>query len=511
MAYSPTLMSKPTPAQRDSENFNSLPFDAVLEQPAYLTNLTQLLDEKDDTKALQYCIEHFVDKSKLTSAKTVRNALLRLVADLDEQINEQVNHIIHHPRLQKLEASWRGLWLLVKQAEGYRSIKIKVLDMRWTEVVKDISKAMEFDQSQLFQKIYSDEYGTPGGEPYGAIIGDYEISHRISKEHPTDDISTLAGIAQIAAASFSPFIAAAASDLFGMDDFSGLGQPIDYEKIFTQTEYIKWNTLRKSADTRFVGLALPKILMRRPYQTTMGSYKGINFYEKSSANGENNLWGNACYAFGCILIREFADIGWFGHIRGAPRNQLSGGVFKELAVDSHATDANDIAFKPTTNVIITDAIEKNISELGFIPLCQGYLSPYTTFYNNQSIHKPKKYNNLDVNTNAKISSMLQHVLCGARISHFIKLMVRDKVGSFISADKCEDYIRQWLMKYTTGSEDLDWQEQAKYPLKEGYVRVKEHPNKPGHYLCVIHIQPHYQLDQMVSELELVTELASFRK
>ncbi len=239
-----------------------------------------------------------------------------------------------------------------------------------------------------------------------------------------------------------------------MKAFSAIGATLfDFETIFTQAEYIKWNALRKSPDTRFIGLALPKILMRRPYQTTMGSYKGINFYEKSARNGENNLWGNACYAFGCILIREFADIGWFGHIRGAPRNQLSGGIFKELAVDSHATDANDVAMKPTTNVIITDAIEKNISELGFIPLCQGYLSPYTTFYNNQSIHKPKKYNTLDANTNAKISSMLQHILCGARVSHFIKLMVRDKVGSFISADQCEDYIRQWLMKYTTGSED----------------------------------------------------------
>jgi type VI secretion system protein ImpD len=486
-------------------------FESVLEKQAYITDLTQIVDEKDDTKALQYCLENVIDKSKLTSAKAARNALLRVVADIDEQINDQLNHIIHHPRFQKLEASWRGLWLLVKQADGSHNIKVKMLDMKWSEVVKDISKATEFDQSQLFQKIYSEEYGTPGGEPYGAIIGDYEISHQITKEHPTDDISTLAGIAQIAAASFSPFIASASSDLFGMDDFSGLGLPINFEAVFSQAQYTKWDALRNSTDTRFIGLTLPQILMRRPYRTTMGSYKGINFYEQNDNSGKNNLWGNASYAFGCILIREFADIGWFGHIRGAPRNHLSGGIFKELPVDAHATDSHDIAFKPVTNVIITDSVEKKISELGFIPLCQGYLSPYTTFYNNQSIHRPKKYATLDVDTNAKISSMLQHVLCGARISHFIKLMIRDKVGSFISADKCENHIRQWLMRYTTGSEDLDWEEQAKYPLKEAYVRVKDHPAKPGHFLSVIRIQPHYQLDQMVSELELVTELASFRK
>ena len=501
MPYSPMQMKQPAISLLDS----------VLEQPSYITNLTDLLKEKDETKALQYCLENFVDKSKLHCSKLAKNALLHLIAQIDEQINEQINEIIHHPRLQKLEASWRGVWLLVKQADGNRNIKVKMLNIKWAEVAKDINKAMEFDQSQLFQKIYSDEYGTPGGEPYGALIGDYEISHRISKKHPSDDLSALAGIAQIAAASFSPFIASASSELFGMDDFSGIGLPVDLEDIFSQTEYSKWNSLRKTTDTRFIGLTLPKILMRRPYQTAMASYKGINFYEKKDTQGENNLWGNASYAFGCILIREFADIGWFGHIRGAPRNHLSGGIFKELALDSHATDANDIAYKPLTDTILTDVTEKKISELGFIPLCQGYLSPYSTFYNNQSIHKAKRYSALDVDTNSQISSMLQHVLCGARISHYIKLMVRDKVGSFTSPESCEDYIRKWLMQYTTGSEDLDWEEQAKYPLKGGYVRVKEHPNKPGNYLCVIHVQPHYQLDQMVSELELVTELASFRK
>lgn len=501
MSYTPILQS--------TEQVPLL--DAVLDQPPYLINNNDFINEKDDSRALQYCLENFIHSSKLNSPKKAKNALQAVIADIDLLINDQINEIIHHPRLQKLESSWRGIWLLVKQANGARDIKIKMLNMKWSEVVKDINKATEFDQSQLFQKIYSDEYGSPGGEPYGAIIGDYEISHRVSKQHPTDDISTLAGISQIAAAAFSPFIAGASSDLFGLDDFSGIGQPIDLDAIFDQTEYAKWNSLRKITDTRFVGLTLPNILMRKPYNTRMESYKGLNFFEQSDSENKNNCWGNASYAFGCILLREFADIGWFGHIRGAPRNHLSGGIFKELAIDTHNTDSHDIAFKPVTNVVITDTIEKRISELGFIPLCQGYLSPYTTFYNNQSIHKPKQYSTLDVEMNAKISSMLQHVLCGARISHFIKLMIRDKVGSFISAEKCEDYIRQWLMKYTTGSEDLDWDEQAKYPLKNGYVRVKEHPNKPGSYLCVIHIQPHYQLDQMVSELELVTELAAFRK
>lgn len=491
-----------------SETFD---FDTVLEQSPFITDATDILCETDEAIALQYYVEKFVDPSKYTSPKSVKNALLHIIADIDLLINDQLNQIIHHPRLQKLEASWRGLWLLVKQAEGGSDVKIKLLDINWREVAKDISKAMEFDQSQLFQKIYSDEYGSPGGEPYGAIIGDYEICHRTSNKHKTDDISTLAGLAQIAAASFSPFITSASADLFGMEDFTSLGRPINLDNIFSQTEYIKWNALRQGTDSRFIGITLPRVLMRRPYQAENTGNKKINFTEHNDGTGKDNLWGNACYAFGCVLIREFSDIGWFGHIRGAPRNQLSGGIIKEFAIDEHETDADGISFKPVTDVIITDELEKRISELGFVPLCQGYLSPYATFYNNQSIHAPKKYNELNEFTNARISSMLQHILCGARISHFIKLMVRDKVGSFMSADDCEDYITKWLMKYTTGSEDLDWEAQARYPLKSGYVRVKEHPNKPGEYLCVIHIQPHYQLDQMVSELKLVTELTAFRK
>lgn len=486
-------------------------FEVVLEQPNYITSLDQLITEQDPRKALHYCIANMVPKAKLTSASHVKNAIMQIIADLDEQINTQINAIIHHPILQKLEASWRGLWLLVKQAEGNQNIKVKMLNISWPEVVKDISKAIEFDQSQLFQKIYSEEYGSPGGEPYGAIIGDYEISHRISKKHPHDDISTLAGIAQIATASFSPFIASASSELFGMEDFSGLGLPIKLENIFSQTEYIKWRSLKNLTDTRFIGLAVPRILMRRPYRTKAGSYKGIYFHEIADRKGRNNLWGNACYAFGGILIREFANVGWFGHIRGAPRNYLSGGLVKELPVDLHETDSHGVAIKSVTDVIITDAAEKKLSEVGFIPLCQGYLSPYATFYNNQSIHQPKNYSSLEVSANARLSSMLQHVLCGARMAHYIKLMVRDKTGSFISAERCENYLRDWLRKYTTGREDLDWEEQARYPLREGSVRVKEHPAKPGVYLCVIHLQPHYQLDQMVSELELVTELAAFGK
>jgi len=481
----------------------------VLTRPAYVTNLEQFLGENDLAPALQFWIDEFVPGHIKHKPGEILNTIARTITDLDELIEEQLNLILHHPEFQKLEAAWRGLWLLVEEADGTHNIKIKVLDISWSEICKDVGRALEFDQSQLFNKIYNEEFGTPGGEPYGVLIGDYEICHKLTANHPNDDIGTLESLAQIAAASFAPFIAAAASEFFGLDDFSDLGQPVTLNNIFKQAEYIRWRALRDKPDSRFVGLTLPKILMRRPYNYNPGVYKGIHFQEHVAGRDQRNyLWGNACYAFGSILIREFANVGWFGHIRGVPRSHLAGGLVTNIPVDEFKTDSSGIAFKPLTEVIITDALEKELSELGFIPLCQCYNAPYAAFYNNQSVQLPKDAGSNDARINARLSAMLQHIFCGSRIAHYVKIIVRDKIGSFLSADDCENYLREWLFSYTTGREDLAWDDQARYPLREANVRVKEHPMKPGHYACVIHLKPHYQLDHMVSELELVTELAS---
>jgi len=490
----------------------SVNFEDILDTPFYITNLDGFLEEEDTSKALIYWLKEHEVTSQIKSTSNITHAINRTISEIDDLINHQLNIIIHNEKFQKLEASWRGLWYLSVQAEGALNIKIKLLDISWKEVVKDISRALEFDQSQLFQKVYSEEYGSPGGEPYGVLIGDYEISHRVSKKHPLDDIATLEGLSQVAAAAFAPFIAGASYELFGLDDFSGLSTPINLRSVFAQQEYLKWNALREKIDSRFLGLTVPRILMRLPYRTKPGSYKGLYFYEKSATSEhENYLWGNACYAFAAILIREYANVGWFGHIRGVPRNQVAGGLLTNLPVDCFATDADNIAFKPVTDVLITDTKEREISDLGLIPLCQCYDMPFAAFYNNQSVQTPKVHDSKEANINAKLSGMLQHVLCGSRIAHYIKIMIRDKIGSFLTANDCEDYLRDWLFKYTTGRDDLEWEEQARYPLKEAAVQVKEHPSKPGSYLCVIHLKPHYQLDQMVSELELVTELAQSGK
>ncbi len=487
---------------------NSSPvLKSLTEQPAYITNLDEFLSETDTIKALFYWLSEHAQNKLIKNTHDITAIIHSSIAEIDHLINQQLNKIIHHPRLQKLEASWRGLWFLAEQAEEAKNVKIKVLDASWADVTKDINRALEFDQSQLFQKIYNSEYGIAGGEPFGVLIGDYEISHRTSKRHPHDDLATLEGLAEIAATAFAPFIAGTSAELFGLDNFTGLGQPLNLQNIFNQKEYIKWQRFRDKPDARFIGLTLPRILLRLPYRSQPGSYKGVFFYEQSAtSSNENYLWGNACYGFASILIREFINVGWFGHIRGVIRNQIGGGLLTTLPVDCFKTDAENIQPKPITDVIITDHLEREMSDLGFLPLCQCYDSPFAAFYNNQSVHKPKLQSNKEANVNAKLSVMLQHILCGSRIAHYIKIIFRDKIGSFQSAGMVEEYIQNWLHKYTTGREDLEWEAQARYPLREASVSVKEHPAKPGQFLCVIHMKPHYQLDQMVSELELATEL-----
>lgn len=485
----------------------SISLDDVLRQRSHLVNLDDFLAEPDPIKALSFWLRNYSDTQTLESSADVARIIDCAISEIDHRINYQLNTIIHAKNFQKLEASWRGLWYLASQMEGVKGAKLRVLDITWAEIARDIDKAMEFDQSHLFHKIYSEEYGTPGGEPYGVIIGDYEIRHKPSSSHPHDDISTLEGIALICAAAFSPFIASAAPELFGLDHFADLRLPLNLQAIFAQSEYVRWRSLRSGPNTRFIGLTLPHTLMRRPYRSTPGAYKGIFFYEKHGKTPHNNyLWGNAAYAFGGVLIREFSSVGWFGHIRGVPRDHIGGGLVTNLPCDAFSTDPGDTICKPVTDVVITDSLEREISNLGFVPLCQCYGTPFVAFYSNPSIQNIKKLDTKAAEINAKLSAMLQHVLCASRIAHYIKVMIRDKIGAFVTASDCEEHLRKWLFKYTMGGDDLEWESQARYPLREAQVKVEEHREKPGHYQCKIHLVPHYQTDQMISELELITEL-----
>ncbi len=442
-----------------------------------------------------------------TGAETEQRRALKLrlvstIAAIDERIDRQLHQLLHHPAFQILEASWRGLWYLAEKTRGTPNVKLKCLNASWQEVARDLGRAIEFDQSGLFHKIHNEEFGTAGGEPFGVILGDYEINHQRCP-HQTDDMEVLERMAQIAAAAFCPFITGVAPAFFGLETFRQLRSTVDLDSIFRHPQYRRWHELRRQADSRFVGLAFPRTLMRHRYRA--GASPNSGFHERvSHLHARDYCWSNAVYAFGGLLIREFANTGWFGHIRGVPQDQACGGLVNDLLPESFGHKDTGTTLKPLVEIVITEALERKLSECGFIPLSQCYDLPFAAFFSNSSIHAVDARTS-DQGEKHKLAAQLQYVLCGSRVAHYVKVMIRDKIGSFVTTAQCEEHIRQWLFRYTTGRCDLDWETQARFPLREASVRVSELRGKPGHFQCLIRLVPHYQNDQMDAELELVTE------
>ncbi len=444
-----------------------------------------------------------------------QNELIYLVEQtcnqIDLLISRQIDEILHHPKFQSLEASWRGLKYLADTEADYDeelTIKIKVLNASWNEVAKDVTRAIEFDQSQLFQRIYGDEFDTPGGQPYGVMLGDYQISHKIQPGNLYNDIDILREISLIATSALCPFIAGTSSALFGLDSFRELSQPMDLKSIFSQKEYMQWRQFQKEENTRFIGLTMPHILMRSPYQADDSRREPLRYTETSSNPDRHYLWGNACFAMGSVIIRAFANTGWFADIRGGEHEFGEGGIVRNLEYSQYKQTAlPSIGAKPSTNIQLDDFAERELSDLGFIPLCSYHSADTSVFYSNSSIHQPPVYDSEIANTNAKLSSMLQYMLCVSRFGHFIKVIGRDKIGSFISAKDCQLLLQKWLNGYSTTSDGGSATLKARYPLSESHVEIRERMDKPGSFTCIIYLKPHFQLDQLVSSVKLITELA----
>ncbi len=477
------------------------------------SSLDQFLREPSPARALAFWVENARSRlPKNATKRDVARLLNRDIAQIDALLSRQVNVILHHPSFQRLEASWRGLQFLVgKLPEGEENVKIRILNVSWRELSRDQQNALEFDQSQLFRKVYEDEFGHPGGEPFGVLLGDYEIRHKPSADHPYDDLETLGKIASVAAAAFAPFLAGVHPSFFDLESFSELERPLNLAGTFEQLEYLKWRALRQSEDARFVGLTAPRVLMRLPYGDDGSRADEFRFEEEvEDPSRRQYLWGPATYAFGAVLIRSFVESGWFASIRGTQRGIDGGGLVTGLPVHSFGTDKVGVAPKISTDVIITDALEKQFGELGFIPLCHCQDTEFSAFYGNQSIQKPKKYDELPATINARLSAMLQYMLCVSRFAHYLKVISRDKIGALNGAADCEEYLRKWLMKYTTGNDSAGLELKSKYPLREARIELRERPGKPGAYNCVIHLRPHFQLDQLHMAVKLRTELAPAR-
>jgi type VI secretion system protein ImpC len=436
-------------------------------------------------------------QGEVTVSKDTEAMINARIAQIDHLISQQLNEVLHHPQFQKLEASWRGLRYLLDSSETSTMLKIRVLNVSKRELLKDLQKAAEFDQSATFKKVYEDEYGVFGGEPFGALVGDYEFT-----KHP-EDIELLDQMSHIAAGAHAPFLTAAGSELLNLDSFTNLGHVRDIGKIFDSTEYAKWKSFRESEDSRYVGLALPHILMRLPYGRDTKPVDGFNYEEAVDGTDHSKyLWGNAAYALATRLTNAFSLYGWCAAIRGVE----GGGLVEGLPAHTFRTDEGDIALKCPTELAITDRREKELADNGFIPLvhCKG--SDYAAFFSVQSAQKPKLYNKDAANANARLSTQLPYILAISRFAHYLKSMMRDKVGSFMSRSQCERFLNDWIQTYTIGDDDAPAPIKARNPLREARVEVLDVPGKPGAYKAVAFLRPHYQLDELSVSLRLVAEL-----
>lgn len=433
----------------------------------------------------------------LRMSKDVEATINARIAGIDRALTDQLNAIMHKEEFQKLEASWRGLHYLVMQSETSTTMKIRVLNVSKNDLIKDLEKAVEFDQSALFKKVYEEEYGTFGGAPYGVLIGDYEFN-----KHP-QDFSLLEKLSNVAAAAHAPFISAAAPNLLGLENFTDLPNPRDLAKKFDSPDYAMWRSFRESEDSRYVGLTLPHILMRLPYGPDTVPVEAFNFKENVDGTDHSKyLWGNAAYAFGARLTDAFAKYGWCAAIRGVE----GGGRVDGLPTHTFRTDEGEIALKCPTEIAITDRREKELSDLGFIPLvhCKG--TDFAAFFGAQSAQKGKKYDTAAATANARLSTQLQYMMAMSRFAHYLKSIMRDKIGSFMTRKDCEDFLNRWIKNYVISTEDAGQELKAKYPLKEARIEVSEIPGKPGCYRAISYLKPHFQLDEITISLRLVAEL-----
>jgi len=436
-------------------------------------------------------------EGSMTVTKDAETMINQRIAQIDHLLSIQVNEILHHPTFQKLEASWRGLKYLLDQSETNDKLKIKVLNVSKRELLKDLQRAPEFDQSALFKKVYEEEFGVFGGAPFAAMIGDYQFG-----KHP-EDIELLERISQTAAGAHAPFLSAASPEFFNLESFATLDAPRDLSKVFDSTEYAKWKSFRQSEDSRYVGLTAPRMLLRLPYGKNTKTVEAFQYEEAVDGTDHNKyLWGNAAYALGTRLTNAFALYGWCAAIRGVE----GGGLVEGLPVHNFYTDDGDLAMKCPTEVQITDRREKEMADQGFIPLVHSKNNDFAAFFSVQSCQKPKLYDKDAANANARLSTQLPYIFAVSRFAHYLKAMMRDKLGSFMSRENCERFLNQWIQNYVTPDDTALPSVKASHPLREARIDVAEVPGKPGVYRATAFLRPHFQLDELSVGLRLVADL-----
>lgn len=434
---------------------------------------------------------------EMTVSPDLEVMINRRIAQIDHLLSMQLNEILHHPNFQRLESTWRGLRYLLDQSETGVNLKIKIFNASKKEILRDLQRVPEFDQSQIFKKVYEQEFGIFGGEPFGAMIGDYYFGRN------PEDVEFLERISQVAAAAHAPFLTAAEPALFNMDSFTELDGPRDMAKVFDTTEYARWKGFRMNEDSRYVALTMPRMLIRVPYGEETKPVDGFRYEETARGMDHGDYcWTNAAYALGAKITNAFAKHGWCAAIRGVE----GGGLVDGLPTHSFTTESGDIVNKCPTETAITDRREKELADLGFVPLvhCKG--TDYAAFFSVQSSQKAKLYDRDEANANARLSAQLPYIMAVSRFAHYLKAMMRDKIGSFTTRGTCEAFLNRWIMNYVTADDNASANTKAQFPLREARVDVLETPGKPGVFRAVAFLRPHFQLDELSVSLRLVAEL-----
>ena len=482
------------------------PAATTLEAPGLLDQILTNTKQTEPDRA-QDLVKNLVEQAlsgTVTFDKNLTRTFDRAIAAIDRKLSTQLNAIMHDPRFLKLEGSWRGLNYLVMNSETGTSLKLRVLNVTKRELGRDLSKAVEFDQSQTFKKIYENEFGTPGGEPYGALIGDYEWT-----SHP-DDIETLRLMSNIAAGAFAPFISAAGAGMFGFSDWTELSKPRDLSKIFETAEYTKWRGFRDSEDARFVNLVMPRVIARVPYGAATKPIEEFSYEEApADENGASRsmghhdyCWSNAAYVMGARLTDAFAKYGFCTAIRGAE----GGGKVENLPAHVFTSDDGDADTKCPTEIGITDRREFELSNQGFLPLCHYKNTDYAVFFGGQSVQKPKKYDRPEATSNAAISARLPYMMATSRFAHYLKVMARDKIGSFMEASNVEGWLNRWIQNYVNTNVNAGQDMKARFPLREASVEVKEIPGRPGSYNAVAYLRPWLQMEELTTSMRMVARI-----
>lgn len=461
--------------------------------------------ERDEATDMVKNLINVAMQGTLTWDRSCTNTIRKAIAAVDQKMSVQLAEVMKHPDFQKLEGSWRGLHHLVMNSETSKQLKLRMLNVTKREVFKDLDKAIEFDQSVLFKKLYEDEFGMPGGEPFGALVGDFEFTN-----HP-EDIDLLEKMSGVCAAAHCPFVSAADPALFGMESWQDLMKPRDIEKIFMGARYTKWNSFRDSEDSRYVTLVMPRVLARLPYGAATKPIEEFEYeeFELDPVSGDSKpathdqyCWMNAAYVMGTNMTRAFAETNWCTAIRGAE----NGGVVEGLPVHNFMSDDGDVASKCPTEIGITDRREAELSKEGFLPLCHYKNTDYSVFFGAQTAQRPKKYDKPDATANAAISARLPYIMASSRIAHFLKCIARDKIGSFMERSDMEDFLKRWISQYVLDDPKASSEMKAKYPLAAADIRVEEIPGAPGSYNAVALMKPWLQLEELTTSLRMVAKL-----